>query len=133
MIEIVKTGPLGIPTFAQGAMTDAFLLGKAAMYLDATFISGAGQGPQQIEGDGKSRLCSSIPSKSKYSTENGRLGIAIPANSTKKEAAFPAPSMFHIESQDQKIARLGACQRMSTLKDPGMQKEYPDSPPSWTI
>jgi multiple sugar transport system substrate-binding protein len=126
MIEIVKTGPPGIPTFAYGAMSDAFLLGKAAMYLDSTAMPGLVRDPN------KSKIMGKVgyglhPKAVKYSTETGGFGIAIPANSAKKEAAFLLIQWFTSKAQDQKIARLGGMpNRISTLKDPAMVKEYPE-------
>jgi len=126
MIEIVKTGPPGISTFAYGAMTDAFLLGKAAMYLDSTALPGLVRNPEKSKVMGKVGY-GLHPKAVKYSTETGGFGIAIPANSAKKEAAFLLMQWFTSKAQDQKIARLGGMpNRLSTLKDPGMQKEYPE-------
>ncbi len=126
MIEIVKTGPPGIPTFAYGAMTDAFLLGKAAMYLDNTALPGLVRDPNKSKVMGKVGY-GLHPKAVKYSTETGGFGIAIPANSAKKEAAFLLLQWFTSKEQDRKIARLGGMpNRTSTLKDPGLQKDYPE-------
>ena len=126
MIEIVKTGPLGIPTFAYGSMTDAFLLGNAAMYLDNTAL------PGQVRDPNKSKVIGKVayalhPKGVKYSTETGGFGIAIPSNSTKKEAAFLLLQWLTSKASDRKITNFGAMpNRLSTLKDPQMQKEYPE-------
>jgi multiple sugar transport system substrate-binding protein len=126
MIEIVKTGPLGIPTFAYGAMSDAFLLGKAAMYLDSTAMPGLVRDPNKSKIMGKVGYALH-PKAVKHSTETGGFGIAIPANSTKKEAAFLLLQWLTSKAQDQKIARFGGMpNRISTLQDPGMVKEYPE-------
>ena len=126
MIEIVKTGPPGIPTFAYGAMCDAFLLGKAAMYLDSTALPGMVRDPSKSKVMGKVGYALH-PKAVKYSTETGGFGIAIPANSAKKEAAFLLMQWFTSKERDRQIARLGGMpNRMSTLKDPAMQKEYPE-------
>jgi multiple sugar transport system substrate-binding protein len=126
MIEIVKTGPPGITTFAYGAMTDAFLLGKVAMYLDSTALPGLVRNPEKSKVMGKVGYALH-PKAVKHSTETGGFGIAIPANSTKKEAAFLLIQWFTSKAQDRKIARLGGMpNRLSTLKDPGMQKEFPE-------
>ena len=126
MIEIVKTGPPGIATFAYGAMSDAFLLGKAAMYLDSTAMPGLVRDPNKSKIIGKVGYALH-PKAVKHSTETGGFGIAIPANSTKKEAAFLLMQWLTSKAQDQKIARLGGMpNRVSTLKDPGMVKEYPE-------
>ena len=126
MIEMVKTGPPGIPTFEYGAMTDAFLLGKAAMYLDNTSL------PGQVRDPNKSKVVGKVgyalhPKAVRQSTETGGFGIAIPANSQKKEAAFLLLQWLTSKSTDRKITKFGAMpNRLSTLKDPGMQKEYPE-------
>ena len=126
MIEMVKTGPTGIPTFEYGAMTDAFLLGKAAMYLDNTAL------PGQVRDPNKSKVAGKVgyalhPKAVKQSTETGGFGIAIPANSQKKEAAFLLLQWLTSKATDRKITKFGAMpNRLSTLKDPGMQKDYPE-------
>jgi multiple sugar transport system substrate-binding protein len=126
MIEMVKTGPPGIPTFEYGAMTDAFLLGKAAMYLDNTSL------PGQVRDPNKSKVVGKVgyalhPKAVKQSTETGGFGIAIPANSQKKEAAFLLLQWLTTKATDRKITKFGAMpNRLSTLKDPGMQKDYPE-------
>ncbi|MCX5914038.1 MAG: sugar ABC transporter substrate-binding protein, partial [Deltaproteobacteria bacterium] len=57
----------------------------------------------------------------------GGFGIAIPANSNKKEAAFLLLQWLTTKSADQKIARLGGMpNRVSTLRDAGLQKEFPE-------
>jgi multiple sugar transport system substrate-binding protein len=126
MIEIVKTGPPGITTFEYGSMTAAFLMGNAAMYLDNTAL------PGQVRDPNTSKIIGKVgyalhPKGVKYSTETGGFGIAIPANSTKKEAAFLLLQWLTSKATDRKITQFGAMpNRLSTLKDPGMQKEYPE-------
>ena len=125
LIEIVKTGPPGIPTFAYGGMTDAFLLGNAAMYLDSTAI------PALVRDPAKSKVAGKVgyglhPKAVKYSTETGGFGIAISANSAKKEAAFLLLQWLTSKASDQKIARLGGMpNRLSTLRDPGVTERVP--------
>ncbi len=126
MIEIVKTGPPGIPTFAFGSMADAFLLGHTAMFLDSTAIPGMVRNPNVSKIPGKVAYALH-PKAVKYSTETGGFGIAIPANSTKKEAAFLFMQWMTSKASDKKIALQGGMpNRLSTLKDPGLQKEYPE-------
>jgi len=126
LIEIVKTGPPGIPTFAYGSMNDAFLLGNTAMYLDNTALPGIARDPTRSKVVGKVGY-GLHPKAVKYSTETGGFGLAIPANSNKKEAAFLFLQWITTKSADQKIARLGGMpNRISTLKDAGLQKEYPE-------
>jgi len=126
LIEIVKTGPPGIATFAVGSMIDAFLLGNAVMYLDATSICSMVRNPSISKVQGKVAYALH-PKAVKYSTETGGFGIGIPANSTKKEAAFLFLQWMTSKAADRKIAQLdGMPNRLSTLKDPGMQKEFPE-------
>jgi multiple sugar transport system substrate-binding protein len=126
LIEIVKTGPPGIPTFAYGGMTDAFLLGNAVMYLDSTAI------PALVRDPTKSKVAGKVgyglhPKAVKYSTETGGFGIAVSANSSKKEAAFLLLQWLTSKASDQTIARFGGMpNRLSTLRDPGLQKEFPE-------
>ena len=96
------------------------------MYLDSTALPGLVRNPEKSKVVGKVGYALH-PKAVKHSTETGGFGIAIPANSTKKEAAFLLLQWFTSKAQDQKIARLGGMpNRLSTLKDPGMQKEYPE-------
>ena len=126
MVQIVKTGPPGISTFAFGAMADAFLLGHATMFLDATAICGMVRNPNVSKVQGKVAYALH-PKAVKHSTETGGFGIAIPANSTKKEAAFLFMQWMTSKAADRKIAKLGGMpNRISTLKDPELQKELPE-------
>ena len=126
MIEIVKTGPPGIPTFAVGSMIDAFLLGNASMYLDATSICGMVRNPNISKVGGKVAYALH-PKAVKNSTETGGFGIAIPANSTKKDAAFLFMQWMTSKAADRKIAQVGGMpNRLSTLKDPELQKQFPE-------
>ncbi|MBM4331964.1 MAG: extracellular solute-binding protein [Deltaproteobacteria bacterium] len=126
MKEIIKTGPPGIPTFGMGAMADAFLLGHAAMYLDATAIPGMVRNPAISKVAGKVGYALH-PKAVKHSTETGGFGIGIPSNSTKKEAAFLFMQWMTSKATDKKIAVLGGMpNRLSTLKDPELQKEFPE-------
>lgn len=124
--EIVKTGPPGITTFAFGSMADAFLLGHAVMYLDATVISGMVRNPAISKIDGK--VAYAVHPKAKViSGETGGFGIAIPQNSTKKEAAFLLIQWLTSKDSDKKLIKLGGMpNRLSTLQDPALQKEYPE-------
>jgi multiple sugar transport system substrate-binding protein len=126
MVEIAKTGPPGIPTFGYGSMTDAFLLGNCIMYLDNTALPGLVQDTTRSKVKGKVAYALH-PKGTKYSTETGGFGIAIPANSTKKEAAFLFLQYMTSKAADQKIAAFGGMpNRVSTLKDPGLLKQYPE-------
>jgi multiple sugar transport system substrate-binding protein len=61
--------------------------------------------------------------------ETGGFGIGIPANSTKKEAAFLFMQWITSKQADIKIAKLGGMpNRMSTLRNPELQKEFPEFP-----
>lgn len=126
LLEIVKTGPPGISTFGVGSMIDAFLLGNAAMYLDATSIPSMVRNPAISKVNGK--VAYALHPKAKvHSTETGGFGIGIPANSSNKEAAFLFLQWMTTKELDKKIAKLGGMpNRISTLRDPAMQKEFPE-------
>jgi multiple sugar transport system substrate-binding protein len=126
LLEIVKTGPPGISTFGVGSMIDAFLLGNAAMYLDATSIPSMVRNPAISKVNGK--VAYALHPKAKvHSTETGGFGIGIPANSSNKEAAFLFLQWMTTKEVDKKIAKLGGMpNRISTLRDPAMQKEFPE-------
>jgi len=128
LLEIVKTGPPGISTFAVGSMIDAFLLGNAVMYLDATSICSMVRNPSISKVQGKVAYALH-PKAVKHSMETGGFGIGIPANSTKKEAAFLFMQWMTSKQADIKIAKLGGMpNRLSTFRNPELQKAFPEFP-----
>jgi hypothetical protein len=123
MIEIVKTGP-GNP-HRLWRHDRCLPLGKAAMYLD-TALPGLVR-ILKIKGCGKSRICLH-PKAVKHSTETGGL---MPSRPTPPEEAAFLLAMVHSKAQTRRLPDSGMPNRLSTLKDPGMQKEYPEFEPFW--
>ena len=128
MKEILKTGPPGIQTFAYGGAVNAFVLGQASMYSDATVIYGSANNPATSKIIGKVGYAPP-PIPKGYSTpkaQTGGFAMAIPQNSTKKEAAFLFIQWLTSKENDRKIiAHGGMPNRMSTFNDPEMQKQNP--------
>ncbi len=124
--EIVETGPPGIPSFGFSEMVNSFLQGQAAMYLDSTAIAGMVRNPKVSKIQGKVAF-TLHPKGTVRSSETGGFGIAIPANSQNKEAAFLFLQWLTSKAQDKKIAMAGGhpC-RLSTLRDPELRKVYPE-------
>jgi len=122
--EIVETGPPGIPSFGFSEMMNSFLQGQAAMWLDSTIIPGMVRNPKVSKVGGKVAY-TLHPKGDVRSSETGGFGIAIPANSKNKEAAFLFMQWLTSKAQDKKIARAGGhpC-RNSTLT--ALQNEFPE-------
>ncbi|UCF91718.1 MAG: sugar ABC transporter substrate-binding protein [Desulfobacterales bacterium] len=124
--EIVETGPPGIPSFGFSEMMNSFLQGQAAMWLDSTAIAGMVRNPKVSKIEGKVAY-TLHPKGVVRSSETGGFGIAIPANSQNKEAAFLFMQWLTSKEQDKQIALAGGhpC-RLSTLRDSELRKVYPE-------
>lgn len=124
--DVVETGPVGIPSYGQGEMMTAFLEGQAAMYLDATAIFGP------VRDKTRSRVSDKVgyavhPKGTRYSSEAGGLGLAIPRNSKNAEAAFLLLQWLTSKEQDKAVCRAGGSpSRISTIADPAMVKQFPE-------
>jgi len=124
--HIVDTGPAGIPSFGFGEMLNAFLQGDAAMYLDATAVFGP------VRDTTKSKIAGKVgyaihPKAATYSGETGGFGLAVPANSANKEAAFLFIEWFTSKAVDRIITRQGGSpMRSSTIDDPEVMKQWPE-------
>ncbi|CAE6713352.1 ABC transporter substrate-binding protein [Paraburkholderia nemoris] len=124
--DVVETGPVGIPSYGQGEMMTAFLEGQAAMYLDATAIFGP------VRDKTRSRVSDKVgyaihPKGSRYSSEAGGLGLAIPRNSKNAEAAFLLLQWLTAKEQDKAVCRAGGSpSRVSTIADAAMIKQFPE-------
>ena len=125
MIEMVKTGPPGIPTFEYGAMTDAFLLGKAAMYLDNTALPGQVRDPKQVESCWKSRICA--PSEGSQTIDrNRRVWDRHPGELPEKRSGLPASPVADLQGarpQDHQIR--GHAQPALDSQRPGNAERLP--------
>ncbi|WP_420597440.1 ABC transporter substrate-binding protein [Deinococcus sp.] len=125
MQKVVDTGPKGIPSFGFGEMSNAFLQGEAAIYIDSISIFGP------VADESKSRIKGKVgyalhPKAERYSSQTGGFGLAIPANSANKEAAFLFIQWLTSKAQDLTIARLGGnAMRTSTISSPALRALFP--------
>ncbi|CAM4019662.1 ABC transporter substrate-binding protein [Deinococcus marmoris] len=125
MQKVVATGPKGIPSFAFGEMSNSFLQGEAAIYIDSIAIFGP------AADESKSRIKGKVgyalhPKAARYSSQTGGFGLAIPANSANKEAAFLFIQWLTSKQQDLSIARLGGnAMRTSTINNGALRALYP--------
>ncbi len=124
--EVVATGPAGIPGYGQGESITAFLQGKAAMYLDSTTLSG------QVNNPARSRIAGKVgwaphPMGTRHASQSGGLGLAIPKNAQRPDAAFLLMQWLTCKTQDQAVAAAGGAPiRNSTFDDPDLLRRYPE-------
>ncbi len=124
--DIAETGPAGMAGFGQREMINSFLQGESVMYLDATVIFGPVRNPLLSRIDGKVSYVLH-PSGVKTSSQSGGLGLAIPKNSGRAEAAFLLLQWLTSREQDKAVARLGGVpNRISTLTDVDLVRQYPE-------
>jgi multiple sugar transport system substrate-binding protein len=124
--EIVDTGPAGITAFGQVEMTNAFLQGRAAMYLDSTGIFGAVRNPEASKIDGKVSYVIH-PRGARYASQSGGLGLAIPRNAKNPDAAFLLMQWLTSKAQDKAVSRMGGSpNRLSTIADADMARQFPE-------
>jgi multiple sugar transport system substrate-binding protein len=123
--QISDSGPAGIPGYGFGEMSNAFLQGQAAMYLDTIAIFG------QVEDPAKSKIAGKVayalhPKGTRSSSETGGFGMAIPRNAANSEAAFLFIEWMTNKVNDKRVTGLGGnATRMSTLGDAELLKRYP--------
>ena len=124
--DVVDTGPADIPKFSNTEMTNAFLQGKSAMYLDSTSVFGAIANPAASKIEGKVSYVVH-PKGVRYSSQSGGLGLAIPRNAKNPQAAFLLMQWLTSKAQDKTVSRLGgAPTRLSTLTDGAMVRQFPE-------
>lgn len=115
--EIVRTGPVGIPSFGLGEASAAFLQGEAAMYLDTVKIAAQVRDPNLSRVDGKVGYALH-PTGARCGSETGGFALGIPANSQNQEAAFLFIQYLTSKQGDQRMVELGGDPiRMSTLEN----------------
>ncbi|MES2947123.1 MAG: extracellular solute-binding protein [Pseudomonadota bacterium] len=123
---IVDTGPAGSAEFGQVEMMDAFLQGRSAMYLDSTVIFGAVRDPAKSKIGGKVGYARH-PGGGKHSAQSGGLGLAIPKTAQNANAGFLLMQWLTAKEQDKAVSRLGGSpQRLSTLADAGLLRQFPE-------
>jgi len=104
--RVVETGPPGGGDFGQAEMMRSFLEGGSAMYLDSTVVLGAVRDPKLSRVDGKVAY-TRHPKASKFSSQSGGLGLAIPSNARNPEAAFLLMQWLTSKEQDKAVCRMG--------------------------
>ncbi len=123
--KILECGPEGGTSFGFAEMKNAFLQGKAAMFLDSTVIAGEVNNPE------KSKIVGNVgwalhPKGVRYGSQTGGFGIAIPKNAANKEAAFLLMQWLTSKRVDKLIALEGGNpSRFSTHADPDVNKKFP--------
>lgn len=124
--RIAETGPAGVVDFTYNDMLASFLQGESAMYLDSTAIFGAVRGSPLSKVDGKVGYLLH-PKGSKYASQTGGLGLAIPRTAERGEAAFLLMQWLTSKAQDKAMAHLGnAPGRVSTMMDASLLRQFPE-------
>ncbi len=132
--KIVEYGPPGIPSFGAGGNDNAFLQGKAAMYLDHSRIASLVRDPEQSKVKGKVAY-TTIPKRKGIEdttvAETGGFGIAIPANAgeTDKKAAFLLMQWMTSKKVERELMTEYGVQivdRESLMKEPELQEQFPE-------
>jgi len=123
--EMVKYGPPGIPGFSVGAADNAFLQGQAALYFDHSRIAGLVRDPEQSKVVGKVGY-TITPIKKNRLSETGGFGVAIPANSQNREAAWLFITWMTSKEVEKRLAKAGVqlTDRLSILMDPELQEMF---------
>ncbi len=122
---ILENGPEGGASFGFSEMKNAFLQGRAAMFLDSLAVAG------EVNDPAKSKVVGKVgwamhPKGVRRGSETGGFGIAIAGNSEHKEAAFLLLQWLTGKATDKKIALAGGSpSRFSTYHDPALQAKFP--------
>ena len=123
--KILECGPEGGTSFGFAEMKNAFLQGKAAMFLDSTVVAGEVNNPE------KSKIVGKVgwalhPKGVRRGSQTGGFGIAIPKNAQNKEAAFLLMQWLTSKRIDKRIALEGGNpSRFSTHADPAVNAKFP--------
>jgi len=126
--KLLDNSPPGVLSYAFGEMSNAFLQGEAAMYLDSHKIAATSRDPNQSKVVGKVGFALH-PVAEQCGSETGGFAMGIPANSKNKEAAFLFLQWITSKEQDRKISEIGGDPvRMSTFADPELQAKYSEYP-----
>ena len=139
--KILDCGPEGATSFGFAEAKNAFLTGKAAMYLDSTIAAGEINDPEKSQVVGLVEWAPH-PEGTRKSSQTGGFGLAIPKNAQNKEAAFLLMQWLTSKKGDKLIALKGGNpSRFSTHQDPEVVAEFPhlaifgealkDADPDW--
>jgi multiple sugar transport system substrate-binding protein len=125
--KILECGPEGGTSFGFAEMKNAFLQGKAAMFLDSISVAGEVDDPEKSKVVGKVGWALH-PEGVRRGSQTGGFGIAIPSNAQNKEAAFLLMQWLTSKRIDKLIALEGGSpSRFSTYMDPEVIAKYPHS------
>ena len=123
---VINTGPAGVVEFGQSEMTQAFLQGETAMYLDSTVVFGSVRDPLRSKVDGKVGYARH-PKATAHASQSGGLGLAIPTNARNADSAFLLMQWLTSKEQDRAVCRLGGGPtRTSTLMDEALARQFPE-------
>ena len=125
---LLDNSPPGVLSYGYGEMSNAFLQGEAAMYLDSHKIAALTRDPNQSRVDGKVGFALH-PTAETCGSETGGFAMGIPANAKNKEAAFLFIQWMTSKETDRKIAEIGGDpMRLSTYANPELQAKFPEYP-----
>ncbi|MGL4241925.1 MAG: extracellular solute-binding protein, partial [Beijerinckiaceae bacterium] len=123
--KIVDTGPQGTPSFGFDEMKNAFLQGRAAMFLDSIAVAG------EVDDPAKSRIAGNVdwalhPMGVRRGSQTGGFGIAIPKNASNGDAAFMLMQWLTSKAADKAIGAAGGSpSRFSTYTDAELNRKFP--------
>ena len=107
---ILDCGPEGGTSFGFAEAKNAFLQGRAAMFLDSTVVAGEVDNPEKSKVVGKVGWAPH-PMGVRRGSQTGGFGIAIPKNAQNKDAAFLLMPVAHLEEGGQDDRAGGAAIR----------------------
>ena len=122
---ILECGPEGGTSFGFAEAKNAFLQGRAAMFLDSTVVAGEVDNPEKSKVVGKVGWAPH-PMGVRRGSQTGGFGIAIPKNAQNKDAAFLLMQWLTSKKADRMIALEGGNpSRFSTHADPEVNAKFP--------
>lgn len=122
---ILDCGPEGGTSFGFAEAKNAFLQGRAAMFLDSTVVAGEVDNPEKSKVVGKVGWAPH-PMGVRRGSQTGGFGIAIPRNAQSKDAAFLLMQWLTSKRADKMIALEGGNpSRFSTHADPDVNAKFP--------
>ena len=122
---ILECGPEGGTSFGFAEAKNAFLQGRAAMFLDSTVVAGEVDNPEKSKVVGKVGWAPH-PMGVRRGSQTGGFGIAIPKNAQNKDAAFLLMQWLTSKKADRMIALEGGNpSRFSTHADPEINAKFP--------
>lgn len=126
MIELAQYAPVGIESFSFPEAWDAFMLGRAAMMIEATAAA------PEVENPEKSLVAGNVGYGPMPAGPEGAFsgvwgwGFSITAGSENQDAAWALIAyLTSREMQDEYLANGGIVSRASALRDPEQQEQYP--------